>query len=227
MHPGEVVSSFVMEGFLRQLLESRVGEALREHYDCWVVPMLNMDGVILGNYRCSLAGADLNRRWSKPSKKYHPEVYFLKKMILKHESKVELIIDLHSHSKASDIFAYALSDLVSPQANRIFPAILDELSPAFNLNKCSFDRGRGKGGTARVTLGRAIPSRNVFTIECSFMGETASPYHFSRRDLLAFGGMAAQAIDLKRTLAAWDKRDLLFIKIEKCPFNEKVESSES
>ena len=30
--------------------------------------MLNVDGVIIGNYRCSLAGNDLNRRWHNPSK---------------------------------------------------------------------------------------------------------------------------------------------------------------
>ncbi len=30
--------------------------------------MVNPDGVIHGNYRCSLAGCDLNRRWKKPHK---------------------------------------------------------------------------------------------------------------------------------------------------------------
>ena len=30
--------------------------------------MVNPDGVIHGNYRCSLAGCDLNRRWKKPKK---------------------------------------------------------------------------------------------------------------------------------------------------------------
>ncbi len=30
--------------------------------------MLNPDGVINGNYRCSLAGCDLNRRWKNPLK---------------------------------------------------------------------------------------------------------------------------------------------------------------
>jgi hypothetical protein len=30
--------------------------------------MLNPDGVIHGNYRCSLAGVDLNRQWVNPSK---------------------------------------------------------------------------------------------------------------------------------------------------------------
>ena len=40
--------------------------------------MINVDGVIHGNYRASLSGKDLNRTWLNPSKKYHPEVYFLK-----------------------------------------------------------------------------------------------------------------------------------------------------
>ena len=30
-----------------------------------VVPMLNPDGVIVGNYRTGLAGCDLNRKWKQ------------------------------------------------------------------------------------------------------------------------------------------------------------------
>lgn len=37
--------------------------------------MLNPDGVINGNYRCDLSGADLNRQWIDPSKKLHPTIY--------------------------------------------------------------------------------------------------------------------------------------------------------
>ena len=33
-----------------------------------LVPMLNPDGVVIGNSRSSLAGVDLNRRWSNPNK---------------------------------------------------------------------------------------------------------------------------------------------------------------
>ncbi len=40
--------------------------------------MLNVDGVINGNYRCSLAACDLNRVWTKPSKALHPAVYCIK-----------------------------------------------------------------------------------------------------------------------------------------------------
>lgn len=37
--------------------------------------MVNVDGVIHGNNRCSLAGVDLNRKWKNPNPKLHPEVY--------------------------------------------------------------------------------------------------------------------------------------------------------
>ena len=43
--------------------------------------MINIDGVIHGNYRSSLAGCDLNRKWKKPKKKLHPVVYYAKDMI--------------------------------------------------------------------------------------------------------------------------------------------------
>jgi len=42
------------------------------------VPMINPDGVVIGNSRCSLMGVDLNRRWTNPNKMIHPDIYFLK-----------------------------------------------------------------------------------------------------------------------------------------------------
>ena len=38
---------------------------LRNHFVFKVVPMLNPDGVVNGNYRSSLAGEDLNRRCAR------------------------------------------------------------------------------------------------------------------------------------------------------------------
>jgi len=38
-------------------------EFLWDHFVFKIVPMLNIDGVIHGNYRTSLSGADLNWWW--------------------------------------------------------------------------------------------------------------------------------------------------------------------
>ena len=62
MHPGESNSSFVIEGLIDYLVGNEKGAGLlRDRFVFKIVPMLNPDGVIVGNYRCSLSGYDLNR----------------------------------------------------------------------------------------------------------------------------------------------------------------------
>lgn len=52
VHPGESNSSWMMLGLMQQLigLDSDAEELRRRFFIC-LVPMLNPDGVILGNYR--------------------------------------------------------------------------------------------------------------------------------------------------------------------------------
>ena len=45
--------------------------------------MLNPDGVIIGNYRCSLAGRDLNRNYRSKLKDSYPTVWHTKAMVRK------------------------------------------------------------------------------------------------------------------------------------------------
>lgn len=63
VHPGETPGSFVMEGIIKELLsETYIADKLRSQYIFKIVPMLNVDGVVCGNTRCSVMGVDLNRR---------------------------------------------------------------------------------------------------------------------------------------------------------------------
>ena len=41
--------------------DNHEAQLLRDKYIFKIIPMLNPDGVINGNYRCNLAGFDLNR----------------------------------------------------------------------------------------------------------------------------------------------------------------------
>lgn len=69
VHPGESPSSFVCEGIIDYLLShNEEVRQLRDEFVFKIVPMLNPDGVINGNYRCSLSGYDLNRVWHYDNK---------------------------------------------------------------------------------------------------------------------------------------------------------------
>ncbi len=43
--------------------------------------MLNPDGVIIGNYRCSLTGKDMNRNFRHPHKQAFPTIYHIKELV--------------------------------------------------------------------------------------------------------------------------------------------------
>jgi len=109
VHPGESNSSFVMEGLL-SFLTSEEPEAvkLRETYVIKVVPMLNPDGVIHGNYRCSLAGVDLNRKYLHPDPLLHPTITAVKSLIAStNDSRgIVLYLDIHGHSMRKNVFLY-------------------------------------------------------------------------------------------------------------------------
>lgn len=70
--------------------------------------MLNPDGVRYGNYRCSLLGVDLNRRWINPNPILHPTIYHTKQMISAFKDRHDLVLfcDIHGHSKKRGVFMY-------------------------------------------------------------------------------------------------------------------------
>jgi murein tripeptide amidase MpaA len=73
----------MMEGFLRYLTgDSRHALDLRRKCVFKVVPMINPDGVVCGNYRTGLAGNDLNRKFANPDPKLHPTILHIKDLIL-------------------------------------------------------------------------------------------------------------------------------------------------
>jgi murein tripeptide amidase MpaA len=109
-HPGESNSSYIMKGLIDFLISETSLEAiaLRKAFVFKIVPMINVDGVIYGNYRCSLSGIDLNRVWFRPNKSLFPEVHGIKRLIEQFnlERQVVLFTDIHGHSMARKAFFY-------------------------------------------------------------------------------------------------------------------------
>ena len=82
VHPGESNCSWMMQGFIKALMgNSTQAQELRKRIIFKIIPMINVDGVIVGNYRTSMSGNDLNRRYLEPDSRLHPEVWSIKHLI--------------------------------------------------------------------------------------------------------------------------------------------------
>lgn len=76
--------------------------------------MLNPDGVIVGNHRCSLVGYDLNRQYKGGLKKsqetFMPEIFWTKALLFHAKDqgiRPKMIIDYHAHSRKQNSFFLA------------------------------------------------------------------------------------------------------------------------
>uniref|UniRef100_A0A9L0JKV8 AGBL carboxypeptidase 3 n=1 Tax=Equus asinus TaxID=9793 RepID=A0A9L0JKV8_EQUAS len=197
VHPGETNSSWIMKGFLDYILgDSSDAELLRDTFIFKVVPMLNPDGVIVGNYRCSLAGRDLNRNYTSVLKESFPSVWHTRNMIRRLMEKREVILycDLHGHSRKENIFMYGCDGRDRCKAvylqQRIFPLMLSKNCPdKFSFSACKFKVQKSKEGTGRVVMWK-MGIRNSFTMEVTFCGSTLGNKrgtHFNTKDLESMG----------------------------------------
>ena len=92
----------MMQGVLDFLTsEEEEAQFLRNICVFKIIPMLNPDGVIHGNYRTCLAGIDMNRKWKKPHRDLHPTITYAKEMMyeLSRNRKMLFFCDLHGHSR--------------------------------------------------------------------------------------------------------------------------------
>ena len=103
VHPGETMSSWMIKGVMDLLVaDTPIANLLRQNFVFLIIPMLNPDGVVYGNYRACAVGSDLNRKYINPSEIFHPTIYYAKRLI-KNLSKtypIGLYIDFHGHSAA-------------------------------------------------------------------------------------------------------------------------------
>lgn len=212
VHPGESNASWMMKGLI-DFLVSNAPEArvLREKFVFKIVPMINPDGVINGNYRCSLCGSDLNRRWKTPSKVLHPVVFSIKRMVkaFSKEREVALYCDFHGHSRRKNIFMYGNNYSDKPDATRLYPYILSKICDYFSFEYSRFSMHKSKEATARVAMWKELKIPTIYTLEASFSGAdqgVLKDQHFTTEHLMNCGRKILEAliiyckIDVQATL---------------------------
>lgn len=176
VHPGETHGSWVMDGFLRYITSNsyRVRNLLRK-VAFKIVPMLNPDGVVCGNTRCSLNGEDLNRSFQNPDPKLNSVIFHVKNrvMSIKKEKKLTFYFDMHAHSKKKGVFMYGPHfPLHSAKYYKIkvLPKLLSETTDMFRYYSCRFRNEAAKSQTARLVICNEFRLPYTYTIEISSHG---------------------------------------------------------
>lgn len=109
IHASEAPSSFILQGLIDFLVSSHgVAQDLRRYLIFKLIPVMNPDGVFLGNTMGNLLGQDLNRCWDNPNQFTQPTVFAVRKMIEKLDkdpvNRLSLILDVHSHMSLLGLF---------------------------------------------------------------------------------------------------------------------------
>lgn len=209
-HPGESNSSWMCKGALEFMLSDDAEAAqLRKLCVIHCVPMLNPDGVYLGNYRCSFKGVDMNRKWASGEDRAVPVIRRLKKRLAalrkRHDAPLLLATDMHGHSKKMTAFMYGCRGFQYIGKRReesregIFPFLLQELSPHFSFAYCRFAVPRSKLSTARAVLWQELGVETSYTMEVSFAGmgkgrNFPRGLQFGHRDLMQLGVQWCRAL---------------------------------
>ena len=188
VHPGESSSSFVMQGLIEFLISNEPKAVnLRKYYIFKIIPMLNPDGVIRGNFRMNSVGKDLNRMWTEENEENSPSVFYCHKMIQKtlNSRNIHFFCDFHGHSSKNNFFLYSCksrseflkvgynSIIPNPHKKKlsyielIFQEIFSKENIYFDKNSCINKILPSKIKTARAVL------KNRYNIDFSYCLETS------------------------------------------------------
>ncbi|EGR32975.1 zinc carboxypeptidase family protein, putative, partial [Ichthyophthirius multifiliis] len=108
-HPAETPSSLIVQGLIEYLLSDDIAaQKLREIFIFKIAPMINPDGVSVGNTRTNISGSDLNRQWDNPSESLDPEIFYLKQYMIKYcfRKEIYFFLDIHASSTQKNCFMF-------------------------------------------------------------------------------------------------------------------------
>ncbi|XP_065166011.1 cytosolic carboxypeptidase 6 isoform X2 [Atheta coriaria] len=177
-HPGQAPTSFVCQGMIELLISAHsIATKLREHILFKIIPMLNPDGVFVGNYRSTIIGADLNRMWHRASPFAHPALTAIIAHLTEYEKnkdyQIDFVIDIHAHASLLGSFIYGNSydDVYRNERHILFPKLLGNMADDFDPRSCMYNSCPSKAGTARRYFCTAFNDKlNAYSYEVSMFG---------------------------------------------------------
>ncbi|KAK7595021.1 hypothetical protein V9T40_001454 [Parthenolecanium corni] len=147
--------------------------------------------LLQNRHRCGLTDEDLNRKWSHPDRQLHPSIYHTKGL-LEYCTRILrrtpfIFCDFHGHSRRKNVFFFGCSNQESwLEADRnipnvgiehqLLPHVMENCSPAFSSELCTYKVERNRESTARVTVWREFGVKRSYTMETSYCGCDQGPY---------------------------------------------------
>lgn len=171
-HPGEPLGSLVCERLILSIIsDTKLGKELRSKYVFYFSPMLNIDGVVLGNHRFDLSCIDLNRNWKEPTTELCPTIFAFKaffKSMVEDGKDIFIFIDLHAHSKKYNCFFYA--NPIKDKTDHIIVALMQKYCSLYSINDTTYRIRKEKENSARVVVWKDLGVRLSYTLEVGYGG---------------------------------------------------------
>ena len=125
--------------------------------------MVNVDGVVLGNFRTSIVGRDINRFFHRPEQ--YDEVNHI--ISIAQKSNPFIYLDFHGHSTKKNAFMYGPNYSIDHKfylPTRLYPKIISKMTPAFRYYSCIFKISTCKINTSRAVMLRDMNVSFAYTI---------------------------------------------------------------
>jgi len=144
-HAAETSSSHMLEGMIDFLISDDVwAEGFRDNYVWYIVPMVNPDGVYLGNSRADSTGIDLNRDWGNSDS---VEINLVRNDIESVDTTygIDMFIDWHSQMNDDGWYNF----IYSPTGNTFFSILSAwtdfDSESASGASSCTVDSCTARG----------------------------------------------------------------------------------
>ncbi|XP_041980426.1 cytosolic carboxypeptidase 6 [Aricia agestis] len=182
-HGGESPASFICQGLMDFLVSSsEKATALRNVVVIQIVPMINPDGVFLGNHRSDLLGSDLNRCWSSTTVLAHPAIVAINQHVQKVKAEktlqLDFIIDIHADISHEGVFVRGNSydDVYRFERHAVLPKFMAMRVEAWQAERCLYNADGNVAGSARRTLPDG--TLDAYTLLASMGGRRINGGHY-------------------------------------------------
>lgn len=158
--------------------------------------MVNIDGVIAGNFRTNLLGRDINRCFNQSQ--LLPEVALIRSLAAKY--KPFMFLDFHGHSSKKNVFTYGPDYAIDNRyflPCRLFSKIISKCTRSFRYYACNFRVEPDKKTTGRAVMLKTHHVIYCFTVEASAhaYGIKKEETLFNRKEFIDSGAMVCQGLD--------------------------------